>query len=293
MKCSYRGCSVIVPRLSWLWLCLCCICSLCSHQLSRSRRRSPVHDDVLIDLVGHSGMTPFHSSPHRTELLFHPTILLPMILYLLSSISPSTKSQTGKQRQGSNRLFSQRRYRAIRKVCGWTSTTNRQVPEVQTKWVELQRNGEHAFISYEKLLQWLIGIFRDGMKMKLNWRRSRPGYWGSSEPVSKCTIRHVLDGFAHDAPQPARKEGYIKIATRLKYIADSCTLLMACIIVASTDADYNDKLGWSPSLPFLMPSIKGPILLPVGQPSIQTIKVSSAMFQRRLKLKSSLRLWQM
>jgi len=67
-------------------------------------------------------------------------------------------------------------------------------------------------------------------------------------------VLRLLDGFAHDAPQPARKEGYIKIATMLRYIADSCTFLMACIVVASTDTDYNDKLGWSPSLPLLMPS---------------------------------------
>jgi len=73
----------------------------------------------FIDLVDHSGMMPFPSSPHRIELLFfHPTILLSMILYFLPSISPSTKFQMGKQPQGSNRLFSQRRYRAIRKVRG-------------------------------------------------------------------------------------------------------------------------------------------------------------------------------
>ena len=69
----------------------------------------------------------------------------------------------------------------------------------------------------------------------------------------KQTVLRLLDGFTHDAPQPARKEGYIKIATMLKYIADSRTFLMACIVVASTDTDYNYKLGWSPSLPFLMP----------------------------------------
>jgi len=71
--------------------------------------------------------------------------------------------------------------------------------------------------------------------------------------IKQAVLR--LDGFTHDAPQPARKEGYIKIATRLKYIADSCTLLMACIVVASTDTDYNDKLGWPTSLPLLMPSV--------------------------------------
>jgi len=68
----------------------------------------------------------------------------------------------------------------------------------------------------------------------------------------KQTILRLLDGFAHNALQPARKEGYIKIATMLRYIADSCTLLMACIVVASADTDYNDKLGWSPSLPLFM-----------------------------------------
>jgi len=77
---------------------------------------------------------------------------------------------------------------------------------------------------------------------------------GETAARIRQAVLRLLDGFAHDALQPARKEGYIKIATRLKYIADSRTLLMACIVVASTDDDYNDKLGWSPSLPFLMPS---------------------------------------
>jgi len=49
-----------ILRLSLGWAnCGSALCSLCSHQLSRSRRQSPVHDDVLIDLVDHSGMTPF------------------------------------------------------------------------------------------------------------------------------------------------------------------------------------------------------------------------------------------
>jgi len=70
----------------------------------------------------------------------------------------------------------------------------------------------------------------------------------------KRAVLRLLDRFAHNAPQLARKEGYIKIATMPKYTADSRTFLMACIVVASTDTDYNDRLGWLPSLPFLMPS---------------------------------------
>ena len=70
----------------------------------------------------------------------------------------------------------------------------------------------------------------------------------------KQAVLKILGRFAHNAPQLARKEGYIKIATVLKYIADSRTFLMVYIVVTSTDADYNDRLGWLPSLPFLMPS---------------------------------------
>ena len=134
-----------------MWLCLCCICSLRSHQLSHSRRR----DDVLIELVDHSGPTPFHSSPHHIELLLPPH----------NSPLPSS------------------RYISIDKVS----------------------DGETA------------------------------------ARIKQAVLR--LDGFTHDALQPARKEGYIKIVTMLKYIADSCTLLMACIVVASTDVDRPPSLS--------------------------------------------------
>ena len=69
----------------------------------------------------------------------------------------------------------------------------------------------------------------------------------------KQAVLKILGRFAHNAPQLARKEGYIKIATVLKYIADSRTFLMVYIVVTSTDTDYNDKLSWSRSLIF-MPS---------------------------------------
>ena len=80
------------------------------------------------------------------------------------------------------------RDRTIKIVHGWSSTINRQVPEVQTKWVsiltikstryipevqtkwvKLQQNGEYSYIWLQKLLQWLIGNFHDGMKTKSNW----------------------------------------------------------------------------------------------------------------------------
>ena len=64
----------------------------------------------------------------------------------------------------------------------------------------------------------------------------------------------LLDRFARDALQQARKEGYIKIATVLKDLADARTFWTANILVASIDTDCNDKSGWSPSLPFLTPS---------------------------------------
>ena len=59
--------------------------------------------------------------------------------------------------------------RTIKIVHGWSSTINRQVPEVQTKWVKLQQNGEYSYIWLQKILQWLIGNFHDGMKTKSNW----------------------------------------------------------------------------------------------------------------------------
>ena len=53
----------------------------------------------------------------------------------------------------------------------------------------------------------------------------------------------LLDRFARDALQQARKEGYIKIATVLKDLADARTFWTANILVASIDTDCNDKSG--------------------------------------------------
>jgi len=56
--------------------------------------------------------------------------------------------------------------RAIMNERNWTLTINRQVPEVRTKWVELEYNGEYTFILL-KTLRWLIWNFswwnKDGM----------------------------------------------------------------------------------------------------------------------------------
>jgi len=53
----------------------------------------------------------------------------------------------------------------------------------------------------------------------------------------------LLDRFARDALQQARKEGYIKIATVLKDLADARTFWTANILVSSIDTDCNDKSG--------------------------------------------------
>ena len=56
-------------------------------------------------------------------------------------------------------------------------------------------------------------------------------------------VLRLLDRFARDALQQARKEGYIKIATVLKDLADARTFWTANILVASIDTDCNDKSG--------------------------------------------------
>jgi len=53
----------------------------------------------------------------------------------------------------------------------------------------------------------------------------------------------LLDRFARDALQQARKEGYIKIATVFKDLADARTFWTANILIASIDTDCNDKSG--------------------------------------------------
>jgi len=50
----------------------------------------------------------------------------------------------------------------------------------------------------------------------------------------------LLDRLARDALQPARKEGYIKIAIMLEDIADAHILWMADVLVGSIDNNYND-----------------------------------------------------
>jgi len=51
----------------------------------------------------------------------------------------------------------------------------------------------------------------------------------------------LLDRLACDALQPARKEGYIKIAIMLEDIANAHIPWMTDILVGSVDNDYNDK----------------------------------------------------
>jgi len=89
--------------------------------------------------------------------------------------------------------------RAIKIVHGWSSTINRQVPEVQTKWVnilmikstrytpevrtkwiELQQNGEYSYIWLRKLLRWLIGKFSWWNEDK-NQTNCGPSYWRNPE----------------------------------------------------------------------------------------------------------------
>ena len=64
-------------------------------------------------------------------------------------------------------------------------------PEVWTKWVELQLNGEYIYI-------WLKRILMTNSKF-LWWNGGetetshRASYWRNSEPVSNCTLQHSLD----------------------------------------------------------------------------------------------------
>ena len=60
-------------------------------------------------------------------------------------------------------------------------------PEVRTKWVELQLNGEYIYI-------WLKSISMTNSKFSW-WNGGetetsrRAGYWRNSEPVSSCTLQ--------------------------------------------------------------------------------------------------------
>jgi ATP-dependent Lon protease len=59
----------------------------------------------------------------------------------------------------------------------------------------------------------------------------------------KQAALRLLDRLARDATQPARKEGYSKIANMLDDIADDRTPWMADVLVGSINTDYADKLG--------------------------------------------------
>ena len=56
----------------------------------------------------------------------------------------------------------------------------RYTPEVRTKWVELQQNGEYSYIWLQKLLRWLIGKFSWWNEDK-NQTNCGPGYWRNPE----------------------------------------------------------------------------------------------------------------
>ncbi len=59
----------------------------------------------------------------------------------------------------------------------------------------------------------------------------------------KQAALRLLDRLARDATQPARKEGYNKIAGMLDDITDARTPWMADVLVGSINTDYADKLG--------------------------------------------------
>jgi len=59
----------------------------------------------------------------------------------------------------------------------------------------------------------------------------------SREPATKQATPRLLDGLARYTLQPARKRGYIKIATISRDIADARTPWMVNVLVSSTDID--------------------------------------------------------
>ncbi|KAF9442272.1 ATP-dependent protease La [Macrolepiota fuliginosa MF-IS2] len=59
----------------------------------------------------------------------------------------------------------------------------------------------------------------------------------------KQAALRLLDRLARDAVQPARKEGYNKIASMLDGITDARTPWMADVLVGSINTDYADKLA--------------------------------------------------
>lgn len=101
---------------------------------------------------------------------------------------------------------------------------------------------------------WLFTLFTLFMT-PISSRRQGPKYWETTAQLKKAALR-LLDRLARDALEPARKEGYNRIATIMEDTIDSRTPWTADIFVTSIDTDYSDKLGWSPSLPFLTSSIQ-------------------------------------
>jgi len=73
-------------------------------------------------------------------------------------------------------------------------------------------------------------------------RRQGPKYWETTAQLKKAALR-LLDRLARDALEPARKEGYNRIATIMEDTIDSRTPWTADIFVTSIDTDYSDKLG--------------------------------------------------
>lgn len=59
----------------------------------------------------------------------------------------------------------------------------------------------------------------------------------------KQAALRLLDRLARDAAQPARKDGYNKIASMFDDITDARTPWMADVLVGSINTDYADKLG--------------------------------------------------
>ena len=166
----------IRPRL-WLWLCLCCIFSLCSHRPFFSRRQSPSTTTMVS--LSLTSLTPPMPSPSSSPSFHHSTMQL----------QPSESGE----------------HRAAR-VLGIANS-----PMHSSIHVSL-----HGLTNIKPLHphphnRALSNSFRAQCLLANKVPNSR------TTARSKHAVPRLLDKLARDAVQTARKEGYIKIASMLGY----------------------------------------------------------------------------
>ena len=205
----------IRPRL-WLWLCLCCIFSLCSHRPFFSRRQSPSTTTMVS--LSLTSLTPPMPSPSSSPSFHHSTMQL----------QPSESGE----------------HRAAR-VLGIANS-----PMHSSIHVSL-----HGLTNIKPLHphphnRALSNSFRAQCLLATKITNSR----GIAR--SKHAVPRLFDRLARDAMQPARIKGYIKIATMLGDVQCSqCSHSLEGRHPHWQYYNNQLGWSLSPSLPFIIPSL--------------------------------------